>query len=345
MLEGVKRAARDWAANNRSAAWLIHTSRRLADANRLREERPDLSSNLAPTERDYLAACRESELTAHRKTRRMQAFFALLVLLLVTAGAGWWEQDVLRAEYQWRFVMRPSVLTAEDEQTKAAAPGAIFSECKKGCPDMVVVPAGKFMRGSRDSEKDRLSDEGPQHEVTIAKPFAVSKFEVTFDQWDACTAATATCVKAKSDVRRGRQPVIQLSWEDAQQYVKWLSDRTGKEYRLLSEAEWEYAARGGKATGFSFGDEESQLGDFAWVPAKNSEGKAHPVGGKQPNDYGLHDMHGNVWEWVEDCYEDNYECAEGWLCEAPSSLVKAKSVFFAAVLGLRSQLSPFGETE
>jgi formylglycine-generating enzyme required for sulfatase activity len=97
-----------------------------------------------------------------------------------------------------------------------------------------------------------------------------------------------------------------VSWEDAQQYVKWLSDRTGKAYRLLSEAEWEYAARGGKATRFSFGDEESKLGDFAWY-RETSEGKAHPVGGKKPNDYGLHDMHGNVWEWVEDCYEDNYE--------------------------------------
>ena len=121
---------------------------------------------------------------------------------------------------------------------------------------MVVVPAGSFMMGSPPTEKGRNTNEGPQHNVTIAKPFAVSKFELTFDEWDTCVAY-GDCPSASSDSGwgRGQQPVINVTWDDAQRYVAWLSKMTGKPYRLLSEAEYEYATRGGTQTAYPWGDD------------------------------------------------------------------------------------------
>jgi formylglycine-generating enzyme required for sulfatase activity len=148
---------------------------------------------------------------------------------------------------------RPHVLTAESEQ--ALKPGDTFRECAKDCPEMVVVPAGSFMMGSPPEEKGRNDDEGPQHEVTIARPLAVSQFEITFNDWDAC-AAYGDCPPAHyNGLGRGKKPVINVSWEDVQRYVAWLSKMTGKTYRLLSEAEWEYAARAGTETAYFWGNE------------------------------------------------------------------------------------------
>jgi formylglycine-generating enzyme required for sulfatase activity len=135
----------------------------------------------------------------------------------------------------------------------AAKPGSDFKECTSGCPVMIVIPAGRFIMGSPENEPDREASEGPQHEVTVAKPFAVSKFEVTFEEWDACVAAAA-CPRVPDHWGRGGMPVINVSWGDAKQYVGWLSQSTGKEYRLLTEAEWEYAARAGANTRYSWGD-------------------------------------------------------------------------------------------
>jgi Sulfatase-modifying factor enzyme 1 len=137
----------------------------------------------------------------------------------------------------------PTILTSSEETVKATTPGAEFRECASGCPVMIVIPPGKFIMGSSARELDHRAREDPRHEVDIAKPFAVSKFEVTFEQWDACVAASA-CVRAADAWGRGDMPVVNVSWGDVQQYVGWLSGLTGKEYRLLTEAEWEYAARG-----------------------------------------------------------------------------------------------------
>ena len=156
--------------------------------------------------------------------------------------------------YRWRMAMDPTVLTVEEEKAKAARPGSDFKECANGCPVMIVIPAGKFIMGSPENEPDREASEGPQHEVTVAKPFAVSKFEVTFEEWDACVAAAA-CPRVPDHWGRGEMPVINVSWGDAKQYVGWLSRLTGKEYRLLTEAEWEYAARAGAITRYSWGDD------------------------------------------------------------------------------------------
>ena len=178
---------------------------------------------------------------------------------------------------------------------------------------MIVVPAGTFTMGSPESEEGRSDDEGPQHPVMIAKPFAVSKTEVTFAEWDTCVAAGA-CLKAPDNSwGRDDRPVISVSWDDAKQYVAWLSRITRKEYRLLSEAEWEYAARAGNSGRYgryllTDDDEKVQLDQLAWY-SSNSDRKTQPVGKKAANAFGLHDMHGNVAEWVEDPWHENYDGA------------------------------------
>jgi formylglycine-generating enzyme required for sulfatase activity len=237
---------------------------------------------------------------------RGNAVVGALVALLGVGGVGW-TQDVPRGHDDWRMVTDPSEFDVNEEKDKAARPGSEFTECT-GCPVMVVVPAGRFIMGSPNGEKDRSPDESPQHEVTIGAPFAVGKTEVTFAQWDACFAAGACEPVRDSTWGRGDRPVINVTWDDAEQYVAWLSRITGKEYRLLSEAEWEYAARAGRQSRFSFGDSEAQLGQYAWYRG-NSDRKTQPVANKSANAFSLHDMHGNVFEWVEDPWHDNYEGA------------------------------------
>jgi formylglycine-generating enzyme required for sulfatase activity len=159
------------------------------------------------------------------------------------------------------------------------------------------------MMGSPESDKDRAEDEWPQREVTIAKPFAVGKTELTFDEWDTCVAAGACQEPLDSGFGRGDRPVIHVSWNEAKAYTDWLSRMTGKEYGLLTETEWEYAARGGTATRYSWGDEAGE-GNANCSGCKSQwDGKqTAPVGSFKPNGFGLYDMHGNVWEWVQDCY-------------------------------------------
>jgi formylglycine-generating enzyme required for sulfatase activity len=178
---------------------------------------------------------------------------------------------------------------------------------------MVVLPPGQYMMGSPPSETYRGAE--AQHSVTIPAPFAVSKFEITFDQWDACVTDGGCKAYRPNDEGWGRanRPVINVSWNDAKTYVAWLSRKTGKAYRLLSEAEWEYAARSGQTAAFAFGpalkpDQANfagSTGDGA-APGDPSRSRTMPVGTFPPNAFGLHDMHGNVWEWVEDCWNDEY---------------------------------------
>jgi formylglycine-generating enzyme required for sulfatase activity len=243
---------------------------------------------------EHRKAAETTALVRARRTKAVIGALALTVMVLI----GWINKAYIKEQYYWHWTMGPSVLAYAQEKEKAAKPGSVFKECATGCPTMVVVPADSFTMGSPD-------DGAPQRNVTIAKPFAVGKTEVTFAEWDACVAVSA-CQKASDNLwGRGDQPVINVSWGDAKQYVAWLSRITGKEYRLLSEAEWEYAAR---ATGFSFGDDEAALGEYAWYAA-NSGKQTHPVGEKKPNTFGLYDMYGNVDEWVEDPWHDNYEHA------------------------------------
>ena len=197
--------------------------------------------------------------------------------------------------------------------------GEVFRDCAE-CPQMVVVPAGSFLMGSPESEEERDDDEGPQRQVTIREPFAVGAYEVTVAEYREFISAagrdggTDCVIFAEGEVnlegswrdpgfeQTGRDPVVCVSWKDAQAYVRWLSLKTGEEYRLLSEAEWEYSVRAGSQTRYSFGDEitpsDANYG--------RNIGKTQPVGSYRANGYGLHDMHGNAWEWVRDCWNDSY---------------------------------------
>jgi formylglycine-generating enzyme required for sulfatase activity len=167
---------------------------------------------------------------------------------------------------------------------------------------MVVGPAGTFMMGSPASEPGHSTDEGPQHSVTIGKPFAVGRFAVTFDEWDACVADGGCNGYRPSDQGwgRGRRPVINVSWDGAKAYVAWLSHKTGKTYRLLSEAEREYVTRAGTTTPFWWGRSISKS------QVNYADRKTVPVDAFPPNSWGLYQVHGNVYDWVEDCYYDSY---------------------------------------
>ena len=193
-------------------------------------------------------------------------------------------------------------------------PGELFRDCPD-CPEMVVVPAGEFDMGGKDSPY-----EGPQHRVTIAKPFAIERRETSFAEWDACVS-DGKC-KHRPDDRgwgRGDQPVIDVSWEDAKAFVLWLTQKTGRNYRLPSEAEWEYAARANSKTRYHFGDDEAKLCEFGngadrtsaflWgnhLCSDNVGVQTAEVGRYRPNSFGVHDMIGNASEWVMDCSNANY---------------------------------------
>jgi formylglycine-generating enzyme required for sulfatase activity len=257
---------------------------------------------------DQIAAAQDAREKALRRGRLALAAATGLFACIIIGATGVYYQDFLKEQYQWRVVMRPSVLTAKQEREKASKPGSNFKECANGCPMMIVVPAGKLTMGSPENEEDRDLSEGPQHEVMIAEPLAVGKTDVTFAEWDVCVTA-GVCPKASDNGwGRGDRPVILVSWDDAKGYVAWLRRMTGKDYRLLTEAEWEYSARAGNQARYSFGDDETQLGDYVWY-ARNSENKTQPVGTKKPNAFGLYDMDGNIWQWVEDCYLDSYQGA------------------------------------
>lgn len=197
--------------------------------------------------------------------------------------------------------------------------------------DMVPIPGGEFVMGSPDTEPGRKEDEGPQHKVRI-EPFWMGKCEVTWDEYDVWSfdldiklrefkGIEPTELDKAADVitrptkpyrpmdfemgRRGGFPAICMTQHAAKRYCEWLSAKTGRYYRLPTEAEWEYACRAGTTTAYSFGDDPSQLGEYAWY-FENSGEKYQKVGKKKPNPWGLHDMHGNVAEWVLDKYEPDF---------------------------------------
>jgi formylglycine-generating enzyme required for sulfatase activity len=196
-------------------------------------------------------------------------------------------------------------------QTKS--PGDIFKDCDK-CPEMVVMPAGSFTMGSPETEEQHRVDEEPQHLVMISKPFAVGRFAATFEEWDACVA-DGGCNGYRPADRwgRGRQPVINVSWDDAKTYLAWLSRKTGKTYRLPSEAEREYVTRAGTTTPFWWGssistNQANYDGNYTFGGGTKGEyrQKTLPVNSFEPNPWGLYQVHGNVFEWVEDCYHYDY---------------------------------------
>jgi formylglycine-generating enzyme required for sulfatase activity len=247
------------------------------------------------------------------------------------------EQGSAASEEQQPEIQEPATVAAVNPKIPTAparsqlVPSKVdtFRDCEL-CPVMVKVPAARFTMGSPEREEDRQSNEGPQRVVTFTKPFAIGQFEVTIADWDACVE-DGGCKHQVDDEGWGRdkRPVINVSWEDITiQYLPWLSKKTGNIYRLPSEAEWEYAARAvsgdALAPKFSFGDNTNEVcafGNGADATAREHNGGGSgaecsdgyattaPAGSFKPNPFGLFDVHGNVWEWVEDCWNESYDGA------------------------------------
>lgn len=220
-----------------------------------------------------------------------------------------------------------SLETTISGTAQCVRPGDTFKECAD-CPEMIVLPAGEFQMGSPEDEAGRSRIEGPVHRVRIDYTLALGVYEVTFAEWDACVADGGCRHKPRDPGwGRGRRPVINVSWDDATtQYIPWLSQKTGQTYRLLSEAEWEYAARAGTATAFATGRTMSSRdanfdGTSTYDGGEKGEYRKRTleVGSFAANAFGLHDMHGNVWEWVQDCYFESYDGAPADGTAAPEA--------------------------
>lgn len=269
-----------------------------------------------------------------KKSKGLTLLVAAIAAMLVLAAIGGWLWKL-----HWEIAQPTTAITAaantstyaplSAERERALNAKADFKECTN-CPEMIVLPSGNFTMGSSSSEVAQgraYANETPQHNVVISNRFAIGKYEVTFAEWDACVSDGGCAGYWPSDAGwgRGKRPAINVSWNDAELYVQWLSQKTGQTYRLPSEAEWEFAARAGSSTRFYFGDDAERLCKYANVAdatgSQDSQGTdgfatwescvdgyfhTAPVGSFLPNAFGLYDVLGNVAEWVEDVWHENY---------------------------------------
>ena len=242
-----------------------------------------------------------------------------IIFLVVFVGRVVWAQAI----YGKGFIPDENGTNLDAAQsgkiTPTLASGAIINDCTE-CPEMLVIPAGSFVMGS-----EKNAEEKPPHTVFI-RSFLMGRTEITQKQWWDVMVSNPSLFSACGH----ECPVESVSWDDVQQFIKKLNQKTGQKYRLPSEAEWEYAARAGTTTDWSFGNDEPKLDNYAWYRA-NSAKNTQVVGKKLPNSFGLYDMHGNVWEWTQDCWHNNYSRApidgSAWTtnCAAGDQLLRGGS--------------------
>jgi formylglycine-generating enzyme required for sulfatase activity len=280
-LRGLETAAHVWDRQGRRRAYLDHRGQRLKAARALMGH-ADFQKEIGPTQRAYLAAAKRAQ------GRRYTAAGAGIVALAAASVGLWWAAN-------WMI---------GNETTPRVALGVLA--VKAGLvgfiePDMVELEGGTFSMGSTEGE----ATERPPHPVQVP-PFAIGRYEVTFDDYDVFVFDTGASRPPDGDYGRGQRPVIFVNWPGAKAYVEWLRKITGKPYRLPSEAEWEYAARAGTTTRYWWGDDDPTPDKANMSGADAFNGPA-AVGSYPANPRGLYDMNGNVWEWVDDCWNESYE--------------------------------------
>ena len=307
--DDVLREAKEWESRGKQADF-VRRGTRLESAIDLAGQ-PAFAAAMAPAGA-YLAAGRRLEKAGRRRAR----FFLLSIFTLMSGVIALLLARMYEHQLNGLIFRYARAHPVSNEAALALPKRQPFWDCAKTetdysahCPAMVVIPAGEFMMGSPDNEEDRSNDEGPRYKVSFRAPLAVAMHDVTFDQYDACAAAGG-CKDAAADLGWGRdkRPVINVNWHNAQEYAAWLSAMTGQTYRLLTEAEWEYAARAGTQTRYYWGDEIGNgNANCDGCGSQWDKKQTAPVGSFKPNPFGLYDMHGNVWQWVQDCYVDNYK--------------------------------------
>ena len=317
-----------WRRNHEHVSFLNHRRKRLQIAQRLAND-PRYSKRLLAQDFEYLSACKKAEHTAKARIR----FRSILALFtgLIIATTSYFNENILRE--RWFRYTKTATLSKAEEHLFAVTSGRVFSDCisegispTRYCPEMVIIPAGQFLMGSSDGsssvvdldgtaklgptlpeERGRVKWEGPVHEVRIKSAFAVSKYLVTAEQWASCVTAGG-CKNVGGG--EGKKPKSAVNWYDAAEYVAWMSRVTGRDYRLLTEAEFEYAARAYASTRYHWGDDiGSGKANCKGCGSKWDDIETSPVDAFKPNAFGLYDMHGNLWEWTADVWHVNYEGA------------------------------------
>ncbi|EJM77361.1 dihydropyoverdine dehydrogenase [Pseudomonas sp. GM55] len=233
-----------------------------------------------------------------------------------------YRQSLQRLGALMLLVLLGSAVPSLAQAYTAPLPGKVFKDCRH-CPEMVVLPAGTFTMGTPEGEVGREPDEGPMHEVTFDKPFAMSRYQITAGEWvqymketgvtlpDGDTRPGRACTNGKPSYPQGpRQPAVCMNFAEVTAYVAWLSRKTGQHYHIVSEAQREYAARAGSTGPFPFpfdpGTEYSIATHANTYGPTDGYSHSSPVGSYPPNAFGMYDMHGNVYEWIADCYHPDY---------------------------------------